>query len=110
MNVIRATTPWTYEVSQSTESNKPPMWELIVDPSDSMVIGGCFIMDDIREQWSDKVWENWCCGTQFRHLKSGKTLLIYEEKSLRMRGDKIVEVKTLKYKEIKRSKQIPLDI
>jgi hypothetical protein len=109
---LKAYQIWKDEPCESIreDNRRNPPWELIVDPSDSMVVGGCFYFEDIRRQYDKIVWDNWTPGTRFRNIHTGTVIEIYEKRSYKYLRDKIIEEKTLLCKQLKQSDQIKLEM
>ena len=113
MNTIHATKDfWEHDSSLGIreDNRRDPPWELIEDPTDSMIIGGRFYYEDIREQWSKRIWECWSPGMKFRNVKTEKVLLVYEKVTHKQVRDKIVEIRELLCKEIKKSDQLEMEM
>ena len=108
MNVIHATSPWQEDRCQPEETGHGTNWMLIEDPSDSMVIGGVFTLEDIRKQDTNEVWNCWTPGMKFRNKRNGKIILIYQKVKYKQIRDTIVEFKVLLFKEVKKSNQLEL--
>ena len=79
MNVIKARSIWDNEPYCPMDSYvpSPPHLELVKDPSDSMILGRRFRMEDIYNRHKGFVWENWTAGTEFLNVRTGKILVIY---------------------------------
>ena len=113
MNTIYATKDfWEHDSSLGIreDNRRDPPWELVEDPTDSMIIGGRFYYEDIREQWSKRIWECWSPGMKFQNIKTGKVLEVYEKVTHKQVRDDIVEVRELLCKEIKKSDQLEMEM
>lgn len=91
----------------------PPNFELIADPSDSMILRNKFRREDIVDRFSGHVWDCWVPGTQFKHARTGKIMEVYIETTKKVInnrwGTKTVKtVKTLRWKEVKETDQLVL--
>ena len=106
---IKATDPWESGRLIYFDTRSNPTWELIEDPSDSMIIGGVFGIDDIIETKYRVVHDCWVPGTRFKNLRSGRIMEVYKQvkSALRARGRIYTKV-TLRWREVKTSDQLEL--
>ena len=112
-SVIHASSPWEYE-REVTNETRPPTWELIEDPSDSMIVGGIFTFIEISKEKNcgakGTAWDNWCPGTKFRNIRSGKIVEIYTISKYITRNHRPVLKTTYMYKYVKPSNQLELNL
>ena len=92
---LHATSAWEtppYEYASDDPGCRihPPAWELIADPSDSMLLGGRFHMKEIIQEFPTSetrkrgilVWDCWTPGMRFRNIHTGKAIEIYRKRYL----------------------------
>ena len=108
---MKASSPWAVKPCVLMDPDSPHLqkWELIVDPDDSMVIGGCFTLADISEGHNKVVFDCWVIGTQFRHTRTGKIIEVYAHKIYTIHRTTITKC-ILKYKTVKVTDQLELSL
>ena len=107
---LRAYKVWEDEPYSIVEpyDNTPPNFELILDPSDSMIIGNRFRKGDVVDKVSGNVWDCWVPGTQFKNIRTGCVFLVYEKVSFRKLKNRVIKEKNLSMQEVKPSDQLEL--
>lgn len=107
---LYASSPWVVERCKvESDAKHMPLWELILDPSESMIIGGCFCLEDIARGANNTVWDCWTPGMKFRHQKSKKVLTVYVHKEIIMgRSKRDPRRQVLKFKIDKPTNQLEL--
>ena len=108
--VIKGSVPWSTDERCIPYNGAGPCvtWELVKDPSDSMIIGGRFSRLDIVDS-RGVIWNCWVPGTRFRNIRSGRVMVVFEMFIHKLKSNGMpCTMRLLRWKEVKRTKQMEM--